>query len=171
MPFGGGKGGIQLDSRHYGREELESITLRYMYKLKNLIGPNVDIPAPDIGTNGDIMAIMLRQYIDGERERHAQRGIVTGKDVRIGGTVSYYEWIHNKRMESWTEAEVNRRLEVTMKRSWRIIRDIARNTPRMSQLHDSRKYCVGREMSMRSAAMVLALTRIEAHYLLEGFSQ
>src|SRR5688500_2035742 len=86
VPLGGGKGGIQIDPRQYGREEIEAITLRYMYKLKNMIGPNIDIPAPDVGTNGDIMALMLRQYMDGERERHAQRGIVTGKDVRIGGS-------------------------------------------------------------------------------------
>ena len=57
-----------------------------MYKLKKLIGPNIDIPAPDVGTNGEIMALMMRQYLDGERERHDLRGVVTGKDVRIGGS-------------------------------------------------------------------------------------
>jgi len=86
VPFGGGKGGIQLDPREYGKEELQNITLRFMYKLKGLIGPNIDIPAPDVGTNGEIMALMYRQYSDGERERHNMRGIVTGKDVRIGGS-------------------------------------------------------------------------------------
>src|SRR5262249_3227767 len=86
VPFGGGKGGIQIDPRSYGKEELQAIKLRYMYKLKSLIGPNIDIPAPDVGTNGEIMALMYRQYSDGERERHNMRGIVTGKDVRIGGS-------------------------------------------------------------------------------------
>jgi len=86
VPFGGGKGGIQIDPRQYGKEELEAITLRFMYKLKRLIGPNIDIPAPDVGTNGEIMALMMRQYLDGERERHVGRAIVTGKDVRIGGS-------------------------------------------------------------------------------------
>ena len=340
VPFGGGKGGIQLDPRQYGKEELQTITLRFMYKLKNLIGPNIDIPAPDVGTNGEIMALMLRQYMDGERERHNVRGVVTGKDVRIGGsegrvkatgqgvvytiedyyadrneslkgktfllqgfgnvgshaaqilaghgarllavndadgtifngdgidvpalisyvydnpknlkksvlgfpgaqqiekkdfwevpadiclpaalggeitgevaekmkvklivegangpttpeadrvlqkrgidmipdiianaggvTVSYYEWIQNKRMEAWTEQEVDKRLEHAMKRNYRIIRDISRNTPRRSDMHDSRRFCIGREVDTRCAAMILALKRIEAHYLLEGFSQ
>jgi len=339
VPFGGGKGGIQLDPRQYGREELEAITLRYMYKLKSLVGPNIDIPAPDVGTNGEIMALMLRQFSDGERERHAQRGVVTGKDVRIGGsegrvkatgrgvvfcvedfyaergetlkgktfivqgfgnvgshaaeilcsmgakllavndadgtifsgdgidasalmayttdsknlkrsvagypgaqkiekadfwgvpcdfvipaalggeitsevaeklktkliaegangpttpeadailqkrgiemipdiianaggvTVSYYEWIQNKRMESWTEAEVNKKLEFAMKRNYRIIRDIARNSARKTEMHDGTRFLIGKEMSTRAAAMVLALKRIEAHYQLEGFSQ
>jgi glutamate dehydrogenase (NAD(P)+) len=310
-----------------------------MYKLKSLIGPNIDIPAPDVGTNGEIMALLLRQYMDGERERHNMRGVVTGKDIRIGGsegrtkatgqgvayciedyyadkseslrgktaivqgfgnvgsyaaeilasmgarilaindvdgtiyngdgidipalfqfmsspsnlkrtvtgfpgakaidkkdfweipcdilvpaalggeitgdvaeklkckliaegangpttpdgdrvlekrgidlipdimansggvTVSYYEWIQNKRMERWTEAEVNSRLEHAMKRNYRIIRDIQRNNPRKTDMHDSRPFCVGKTCDARLAAMVLALKRIEAHYLLEGFSQ
>jgi glutamate dehydrogenase (NAD(P)+) len=340
IPFGGAKGGLQLDPRQYGKAEIQNITLRYMYKLKNLIGPNIDIPAPDVGTNGEIMALMMRQYMDGERERHQVRGIVTGKDVRIGGsegrvratgrgviyciedyfaekgeslkgktfvlqgfgnvgshaadilvskggrllavndsdgsifngdgidvgalmayvhenpknlkksvlgfpgaqniskndlwdvqadvllpaalggeitaevaerlkvklvaegangpttpdadkvllrrgidlipdiiansggvTVSYYEWVQNKRMETWTEAEVNSRLETGIKRNYRVIRDIARNKLSKSDNHDSRRFGVGREVDPRCAAMVLALKRIEAHYMLEGFSQ
>ncbi|MCU0697338.1 MAG: hypothetical protein MUC96_12495 [Myxococcaceae bacterium] len=86
VPFGGGKGGIQLDPRQYGKEELQAISLRFMYKLKSMVGPNIDIPAPDIGTNSEIMALYLRQFSDGERERHNQRGVITGKDVRIGGS-------------------------------------------------------------------------------------
>ncbi len=339
IPFGGAKGGIQIDPRQYGREELEKITLRFMYRLKNLIGPNVDIPAPDIGTNAETMGLLFRQYSDGEHERHSLRGVVTGKDIRIGGsegrlkatgqgvayctedyyaekgttvrgktflvqgfgnvgssvaeiltsmgarllavndaegtiyngdgidvpalvahvqdpknlkrsvsgfpgaqpiekkqlweipadmlvpaalggeitaevaerlkvkviaegangpttpeadkvlgrrgidlipdiianaggvTVSYYEWIQNKRMERWTETEVNRKLELAMKRNWRIIRDIARNAPHRTEMHDSRRFCIGKEIDMRCAAMILALKRIEAHYQLEGFSQ
>jgi glutamate dehydrogenase (NAD(P)+) len=339
IPFGGAKGGINIDPRQYGREEIESVTLRFMYKLKNLIGPNIDIPAPDVGTNAEIMALMLRQYTDGERERHHLRGIVTGKDVRIGGsegrtkatgqgvayciedyysekgesvrgktfilqgfgnvgsntaeilaamgarllavndaegtiyngdgidvaallahvqdpknlkrsvagfpgaqrieknelwdvpadmlvpaalggeitaevaerlkvkliaegangpttpegdsvlsqrgidlipdivansggvTVSYYEWIQNKRMESWSEIEVNRKLEHAIKRNYRIVRDIARDRPRRTEMHDSRPFCIGRPVDTRLAAMVLALKRIAAHYQLEGFSQ
>ncbi len=339
IPFGGAKGGIQIDPRQYGREEIEVITLRFMYKLKPLIGPNVDIPAPDVGTNAEVMGLLFRQYSDGENARHTLRGVVTGKDVRIGGsegrikatgrgvafciedyyaekgtsirgktftvqgfgnvgsnaaeilhsmgarllavndaegtvynadgidvpalvayvqdpknlkrsvfgfpggqridkkdfwdipadmlipaalggeitaevaerlnvkliaegangpttpeadkvirrrsidlipdiianaggvTVSYYEWIQNKRMESWSEDEVNRKLELAMKRNWRIIRDIARNSPRHTELHDSRRFCIGKEIDTRCAAMILALKRIEAHYQLEGFSQ
>lgn len=339
VPFGGGKGGIQLDPRELGKEELHNITLRFAYKLKSLIGPNIDIPAPDVGTNSEIMALLLRQYMDGERERHVTRGVVTGKDTRIGGsegrakatgqgvafciedyfaeknetlrgktfvlqgfgnvgshaaailsnmgarllavndadgsifngdgidvpallayvqdpsnlrrsvvgfpgaqrvekkdlwdvqadillpaalggeitaevaerlkvklvaegangpttpeadrvlaqrgidlipdiianaggvTVSYYEWVQNKRMERWTEEEVDRRLEHALKRNYRIIRDISRNMGRKTEMHDSRPFCVGQTIDPRCAAMVLALKRIEAHYLLEGFSQ
>jgi glutamate dehydrogenase (NAD(P)+) len=340
VPFGGGKGGIKLDPRAYGKEELQDITLRYMYRLKSLVGPNIDIPAPDVGTNGEIMALMMRQFSDGERERHQMRGVVTGKDVRIGGsegrvkatgqgvaycieewfadrgekvagktftvqgfgnvgsnaseilggmggkllavndadgsianpkgidiaalieytynnpsnikksvvgfpgaqavskndfwevacdfivpaalggeidgniaerlktkmiaegangpttpegdavlagrkievipdiianaggvTVSYYEWIQNKRMEHWTEQEVNAKLERAIKSNYAIIRDIAKNRPRKTDWHDSRRFTLGKEIDTRAAAMVLALKRIEAHYQLEGFSQ
>ena len=340
VPFGGGKGGIKVDPKMLSSEEQEALTLRYMYRLKPLVGPDLDIPAPDVGTDGIVMGLLLRQYTDGERERHRLRGIVTGKDTRIGGsegrvkatgqglayciqewyadkgaipagqtfvvqgfgnvgsnaaeiltgmggklvavndaggtifapngidvadlasyvyenpanmrrtvagypkaqkieksdfwdvpcdimvpaalggeitgpvaerlkcklvaegangpttpegdrvlakrgielipdiignaggvTVSYYEWIQNKRMEHWSELEVNARLEQAIKSNYRIIRDICRNTPRRTATHNSQRYCIGREIDMRTAAMVLALKRIEAHYQLEGFSQ
>lgn len=340
VPFGGAKGGIAIDPRLYSKDEIEAVSLRYMYRLKNLIGPNIDIPAPDVGTNGHIMGLLLRQYTDGERERHTGRGIVTGKDVRIGGsegriaatgqgivycienwcedngkslsgatytlqgfgnvgshaalllselgakliavadadggvfnpegidvrelnkyvhqnkknlrrtvqgfaggealrpadlfdvkadifipaalggvitpaiaeklnvtliaegangptlpeadrvlerrgihlipdimanaggvTVSYYEWLQNNRMEHWSELEVKARLEQAIKRNYRTIRDIANNEATKSDLHNSTGYPIGRQVPMRRAAMVLALKRIEHHYLLEGFSQ
>jgi glutamate dehydrogenase (NAD(P)+) len=340
IPFGGAKGGIRIDPFAFSKEEMEHVTLRYVYKLKNLMGPFLDIPAPDVGTNGEIMAYMMRQFTDGEREHHKLRGVVTGKDVRIGGsegrvkatgqgvvyyieewarerkldlkgarvlvqgfgnvgsataeilsalgakvlavndvngtvhreggldipalvhhvhqnpqnlrrsvagfpggtaiskddfwgidadilvpaalgdeidgpvaerlkvklvaeaangpttregdrvlgargidvipdiicnaggvTVSYYEWLQNQRLEHWTEAEVNGRLEQAIKKNWAIVRDIARNRPQRTPLYDSRPYCVGQAVDVRTAAMTLALRRIEAHYLLEGFSQ
>jgi glutamate dehydrogenase (NAD(P)+) len=340
IPFGGAKGGIRIDPFAYSKEEMEHLTLRYVYKLKNLMGPFVDIPAPDVGTNGEIMAIMMRQFTDGEREKHKLRGVVTGKDVRIGGsegrlkatgqgavycieewakerglalqgarvlvqgfgnvgaaaaevlstmgarivavndahgtvhadagldvaalarhvhenpanlrrtvagfpgaaaiskadfwaidadillpaalggeitpevaerlrvklvaegangpttpdgdrvlaargievipdvicnaggvTVSYFEWLQNQRLERWSEAEVNGRLERIIKGNYAVIRDIARDRPQRTALHDSRRFCIGQTTDVRTAAMVLALKRIEAHYLLEGFSQ
>ena len=340
VPLGGAKGGIRMDPRAFTRDELESISLRYMYKLKPLVGPNLDIPAPDVGTNGEVMAWLLRQYSDGERERHTLRGVVTGKDVRIGGskgrvratgqgvaycieewyarrkkpligarfivqgfgnvgscaaeilcemgaicvgvqdadgsiadpkglnaallsqyvhqnptnlrksvlgygegqaigqnefweldcdicipaalggaitgaiaeklraklvaegangpttveadsvfeargidvipdiianaggvTVSYYEWIQNQRMEQWSETKVNARLEKALKSNYRLILDIADDSPHKGVDHDSRGFTVGKKLGTRTAAMVLALKRIEAHYLLEGFSQ
>lgn len=339
VPFGGGKGGIRIDPRLYSKHELEKIGLRYMYMLKRLVGPNIDIPAPDVGTNGQVMATLLRQFSEGERERHTTRGIVTGKDVRIGGsegriqatgqgivyciedwfqdqgrslvgttfslqgfgnvgtsaaqllvemgarlvavsdadgglfnpegidvaelikyvhhnrknvrrtvagfagaqamtpsdvfeveadifipaalggvitsdvaekmkvtliaegangptlpeadevlarrgialipdimanaggvTVSYYEWLQNNRMEHWSEGEVKARLERAIKKNYRIVQDIANNEVRKTELHDSAGFTIGQKVPARRAAMVLALKRIENHYLLEGFS-
>jgi glutamate dehydrogenase (NAD(P)+) len=86
IPLGGGKGGIKIDPRNYSAEELERISLRFMYKLKPFVGPNTDIPAPDVGTDSVIMGHFYRQYTDGEREPAKLRGCVTGKDVRIWGS-------------------------------------------------------------------------------------
>jgi glutamate dehydrogenase (NAD(P)+) len=110
---------------------------------------------------------------DGDRVLAARRiEVIPDVICNAGGvTVSYYEWLQNQRLEHWTEAEVNQRLERALKKNYAIIRDIARNRPQRTPLHDSRPYCVGRETDVRTAAMVLALRRIEAHYLLEGFSQ
>jgi len=86
IPFGGGKGGIRMDPRNYSADEIERISSRFMYKLKPFIGPNRDIPAPDVGTNSVIMGHFFRQYSDGENEYHTLRGVVTGKDARIWGS-------------------------------------------------------------------------------------
>ena len=86
IPLGGGKGGIRIDPRNYSALEIETISTRFMYKLKPFVGPNTDIPAPDVGTNSVIMGHFYREYTDGEKEPHALRGVVTGKDVRIWGS-------------------------------------------------------------------------------------
>ena len=88
-----------------------------------------------------------------------------------GVTVSYYEWLQNLRMEHWSEAEVNNRLERAIKANFGIIHDIANDSPQKTPLYDSRRFVVGKKIDMRTAAMALALRRIENHYLLEGFSQ
>src|SRR2546423_12239306 len=84
VPFGGGKGGIKVDPKTLSSEELEALTLRYMYRLKPLIGPDLDIPASGAGTDGTIMGLLLRQYTDGERGRPDLRRGVTRHDTRIG---------------------------------------------------------------------------------------
>ena len=337
LPFGGGKGGIKFDPRGVSRTEVARITRRFFHSLGANIGPDYDIPAPDVGTNAQTMAWALDTYMNsfGLVSRQSVMGVVTGKPVSSGGTfgrekatgqglvhcvldwadrarfdikgkklmvqgfgnvgshtavllshlgvsliavgdhtgylynpegfnahrlkqyveqngsiagyangtkisreqffqtqadifvpaalenqigaaeaealqvrlvaegangpcspegeevlrkrgidvlpdvlanaggvtVSYYEWIQNKRMEHWSELEVNQRLEQAIKSNYRIIRDISRNTPRRTATHNSMRYSIGKAVDMRTAAMVLALKRIEAHYQLEGFSQ
>ena len=85
LPLGGGKGGVAVDPESLTSPELQSLTRRYTSELNGVIGPNRDIPAPDMGTNGQIMAWMADTY----RELNGGipiPGVVTGKPLPIGGT-------------------------------------------------------------------------------------
>ena len=89
LPFGGAKGGIQLDPSKYSVGELERITRRFTFALGNNIGPEYDIPAPDVNTNAQIMAWILDTYLSTVPPHERQRNIhvVTGKPVVSGGSL------------------------------------------------------------------------------------
>ncbi len=88
IPFGGAKGGIKFDPSNYSQGELERVTRRFTHALGSNIGPDHDIPAPDMGTNGQTMVWMMDTYMNsGSREmKNALRGVVTGKTVTSGGS-------------------------------------------------------------------------------------
>jgi glutamate dehydrogenase (NAD(P)+) len=85
LPLGGAKGGIACDPAELSRQELQSMTRRYTAEILNLIGPEVDVPAPDMGTNEQVMAWIMDTY--SQHKGHAVPEIVTGKPVAIGGTL------------------------------------------------------------------------------------
>jgi len=89
LPLGGGKGGISCDPAELSRTELQSMTRRYTAEILNFIGPEVDVPAPDMGTNEQIMAWMMDTY--SQHKGHAVPEVVTGKPVAIGGTLGRRE--------------------------------------------------------------------------------
>jgi glutamate dehydrogenase (NAD(P)+) len=84
VPYGGAKGGVRVDPRHYSAAELERITRRYTSEIAPLIGPDTDIPAPDIGTDEQTMAWMMDTYSVGRG--HTVLGVVTGKPIALGGS-------------------------------------------------------------------------------------
>ncbi len=88
VPFGGAKGGVCIDPSCFSRSELERITRRFTYSLQSFIGPERDIPAPDLNTNAQIMAWMMDTYMIGcdVEDRGAMKHVVTGKPVEIGGS-------------------------------------------------------------------------------------
>jgi len=88
IPFGGAKGGVSMDPRDYTRAELERITRRFTFSLQNFIGPERDIPAPDVNTNSQTMSWMMDTYIMGcdVEDRGAMKHVVTGKPIEIGGS-------------------------------------------------------------------------------------
>lgn len=87
LPFGGGKGGIQIDPSNFSESELERITRRFTYALGDNIGPDIDIPAPDVNTNAKIMAWIADTYssIKSPSVRQKNMHVVTGKPVGSGG--------------------------------------------------------------------------------------
>jgi glutamate dehydrogenase (NAD(P)+) len=88
IPFGGGKGGIKFTPRQHSQAELERITRRFTHALGANIGPEYDIPAPDVGTNGQTMVWMMDTYMNvvGFTDKNANRRVVTGKTLASGGS-------------------------------------------------------------------------------------
>jgi len=85
LPLGGAKGGVRVDPKKLSLKELERLTRRYTAEIINVIGPDIDIPAPDINTNAQIMAWMMDVY--SMQKGRSIPGVVTGKPVEIGGSV------------------------------------------------------------------------------------
>jgi len=89
IPFGGAKGGIQCDPGIYSESEIERITRRFAFSLGGNIGPEYDIPAPDVNTNAQTMAWILDTYLSTlpPGDRHRSVHVVTGKPVEAGGSI------------------------------------------------------------------------------------
>lgn len=85
LPYGGAKGGIRLDPALLSMKELEKVTRRYTSEIGIIIGPNQDIPAPDVNTNGKIMAWMMDTY--SMNVGATATGVVTGKPIELGGSL------------------------------------------------------------------------------------
>jgi glutamate dehydrogenase (NAD(P)+) len=106
LPFGGAKGGIACDPKSMSKGELERMTRRYASEIVNEIGPAVDIPAPDVNTNGETMAWLFDTY--SMNKGHPVLGVVTGKPLDIGGSLGREE--ATSRGAFFTVREVLKRL-------------------------------------------------------------
>jgi glutamate dehydrogenase (NAD(P)+) len=84
LPFGGAKGGVRINPRDLSSRELQRITRRYTAEIIEVIGPDRDIPAPDLGTDQQIMSWIMDTY--SQQKGHAVPGVVTGKPIEIGGS-------------------------------------------------------------------------------------
>ncbi|MGH9774345.1 MAG: Glu/Leu/Phe/Val family dehydrogenase [Candidatus Acidiferrales bacterium] len=89
IPFGGSKGGVICDPEKLSRGELERITRRYTAELSEWIGPERDVPAPDVGTNDQVMAWIMDTY--SMHMRHTVTAVVTGKPLDLGGSAGRRE--------------------------------------------------------------------------------
>lgn len=89
LPFGGAKGGVRINPMELSRAELQRVTRRFTMEIINVIGPEQDIPAPDLGTNEQVMAWMMDTY-----SQHVGRSVpavVTGKPPALGGSIARRE--------------------------------------------------------------------------------
>jgi glutamate dehydrogenase (NAD(P)+) len=89
VPFGGGKGGIICDPTRMSRRELEALTRRYVAEIVDAIGPDKDVPAPDVNTNAQVMAWVMDTY--SMHVGHTSTAVVTGKPVEMGGSLGRRE--------------------------------------------------------------------------------
>lgn len=89
IPFGGGKGGVICDPTRMSRRELEALTRRYIAEIIDAIGPEKDVPAPDVNTNDQTMAWVMDTY--SMHVGHTSTAVVTGKPVEMGGSLGRRE--------------------------------------------------------------------------------
>jgi glutamate dehydrogenase (NAD(P)+) len=89
IPFGGGKGGVVCDPTRMSRRELEALTRRYVAEIIDAIGPEKDVPAPDVNTNDQIMAWVMDTY--SMHVGHTSTAVVTGKPIEMGGSLGRRE--------------------------------------------------------------------------------
>jgi len=110
LPLGGAKGGITCDPRDLSRKELQSMTRRYTAEILNFIGPEVDVPAPDMGTNEQVMAWIMDTY--SQHKGYSVPEIVTGKPLEIGGTLGRKEATGRGLVYSIVEAAEHLKLDL-----------------------------------------------------------
>ncbi len=89
VPFGGAKGGVRINPMELSRAELQRVTRRFTMEIINVIGPETDIPAPDLGTNEQVMAWIMDTY--SQHVGHSVPAVVTGKPPALGGSVARRE--------------------------------------------------------------------------------
>jgi len=89
IPYGGAKGGIQVDPRELSKDELERLTRRFVAMILPLIGPERDIPAPDVNTTPEMMGWIMDTY--SMQKGYAVPGVVTGKPIEVGGSLGRKE--------------------------------------------------------------------------------
>ncbi len=89
LPYGGAKGGVRVNPKLLSSHELQNLTRRYTTEISHLIGPNKDIPAPDVNTNPQIMAWLMDTY--SMHEGYSIPGVVTGKPIMLGGSAGRNE--------------------------------------------------------------------------------
>ena len=110
IPFGGAKGGVQCDPKSMSLQELENMTRRFTWEIASMIGPDQDIPAPDVNTNPQVMAWIMDTY--STLKGYSVHGVVTGKPLELGGSLGRYEATGKGVFITALEATRQRRIKI-----------------------------------------------------------
>jgi glutamate dehydrogenase (NAD(P)+) len=110
VPFGGGKGGVICDPTKMSRRELEALTRRYVAEIVDAIGPEKDVPAPDVNTNEQVMAWIMDTY--SMHVGHTETAVVTGKPIALGGSLGRREATGRGVMITTREAAIHLGLDI-----------------------------------------------------------
>src|SRR5450830_1554978 len=114
VPYGGAKGGIRVDPKTLSRGELQRMTRRYTSEIGIIIGPNKDIPAPDVNTDSQIMAWMMDTY--SMNQGSTASGVVTGKPISLGGSLGRHEATGRGVFVVGCEAAAKRNMDISTAR-------------------------------------------------------
>jgi glutamate dehydrogenase (NAD(P)+) len=109
VPFGGAKGGVRVNPMELSRAELQRVTRRFTMEIINVIGPETDIPAPDLGTNEQVMAWLMDTY--SQHVGHSVPAVVTGKPPALGGSIARREATGRGLMFLLPQAALHRELD------------------------------------------------------------
>src|SRR5256884_7245137 len=110
IPFGGGKGGVICDPTKMSKREVEALTRRYVAEIIDAIGPEKDVPAPDVNTNDQVMAWVMDTY--SMHVGHTTTSVVTGKPVEMGGSLGRREATGRGVMIATRESAKHLRLDI-----------------------------------------------------------
>jgi glutamate dehydrogenase (NAD(P)+) len=172
LPFGGAKGGVRIDPSVLSRTELQRITRRYTMEIIEMIGPDRDIPAPDLGTDEQVMAWMMDTY--SAQKGFAVPGVVTGKPVEIGGSLGRREATGRGVMTCVIEA--CRHLNIPLAGARVVIQgygNVGANAARIAHAQGAHVIAVSDVKGGIHDARGLDLARVDAwvreHRVLEGF--
>ncbi|MBW2062886.1 MAG: Glu/Leu/Phe/Val dehydrogenase [Deltaproteobacteria bacterium] len=117
IPFGGAKGGVKCDPKTMSQGEIERLTRRYIWEISPLIGPETDIPAPDVNTNPQVMAWIVDTY--STFKGYTCNSVVTGKPIEIGGSLGRLE--ATSRGAVYALREAAKRLDINLSQSTAVI--------------------------------------------------
>lgn len=141
LPYGGAKGGIQVSPKGLSSGELQRLTRRYAAEIFPLIGPDKDVPAPDVGTNAQIMAWIMDTY--SQQVGYAVPGVVTGKPLSLGGSLGREE--ATGRGVVYVTLEALRHLKLSLENATVAIQgfgNVGSHTARIMQEHGARVIAV-----------------------------